>query len=246
MPTEQLPAVRRTERWRIGLFATAITLVTVAGVGLVVLSPGLPLFNKYSQDTAHNSPQCQACITRITNMHSTEHDAAASEQDGCRQIEQNCAGRCGTADPKRCQHNCKLDEYKCLHDALDRHHVDLIHDHHECHQPCHGLSNECQQCLDDVHTMREQSHAAYEGHVANCDGKLGSCFVGCSKNDKRCRIDCEGADKECRSAAQADRTHLGIRAMVDDHHKCKAVCEMSQSGMSVGYTSPLYSHQYNR
>jgi hypothetical protein len=53
---------------------------------------------------------------------------------------------------------------------------------------------------------------------------------------------CDDADKECRVAAQAERSHLGIRAMVNDHHKCKAVCEMSQSGMSVGYSSPLSSY----
>jgi hypothetical protein len=106
MPAEQLPTIQRTVRWRVGLFATAVTLATVAGVGLVVLTgagSGLPLFNRYSQDDPQHSAPCQACLTRIANMHDTEHDAQSSEQDGCRQIEQNCADRCGTSDPRECQ-----------------------------------------------------------------------------------------------------------------------------------------------
>jgi hypothetical protein len=41
---------------------------------------------------------------------------------------------------------------------------------------------------------------------------------------------CDNADRECRrSARERDRSHLGIAAMVDDHHHCKALCEVTRA-----------------
>lgn len=95
--------------------------------------------------------------------------------------------------PARACARCKLDEYKCSHDATDSHRDHLgasghTRDQHECHAPCGGLSAECQSCIDDVHYMREQGRAQLAIDLGACDARLGSCFTSCEKNDKRCKL----------------------------------------------------------
>jgi len=63
-------------------------------------------------------------------------------------------------------------------------------DRHECHQPCSGISNECQACIDDMHAQRTANRAALEADTAKCEAQLEGCYSACEKNDKRCKLAC--------------------------------------------------------
>lgn len=131
-----------------------------------------------------------------------------------------------TARAPLARRRCHLVKYKCSHDAIDRHkgHLGVSgsrEDHHECHSTCHGLSAQCQLCLDELHDVRERERDMLAEDTDKCNNQLLACYTGCEKNDKGCRISCAPALAPARpvarvlrawSRAHADRLPAAARA----------------------------------
>lgn len=76
-----------------------------------------------------------------------------------------------------------------------------------------------------VRSVRASAHGRAAHSLTRRDSFAITRSVACP-----CRR-CDDDNSRCRAnARETDRVHLGIRAMVDDHHHCKAICEVSMSG----------------
>jgi len=181
------------------------------------------------QEDPKHSEECVTCIDRIHQIRANERNAKSQEHESCREAERACEESCD--DDQHCQRECKLDEHKCKADSADRHadHLTLrgmVHDHHQCHQACHGLSDECQSCIDNVHALRHQHREALAREKDECDNEQEHCYETCEENDKKCKLSCKDAAAECHDQSKArHREHLTLHGMVEDHHKCKAICD---------------------
>mmetsp|Transcript_25933 Transcript_25933/g.86921 ORF Transcript_25933/g.86921 Transcript_25933/m.86921 type:complete len:237 (+) Transcript_25933:52-762(+) len=213
----------------------------LAGAGLVLVAVGTACLLYTADPTAwaqlaqeedkpKDSPECLACLDEIHKTRANERDALTAEKEMCRNAERSCEDNCPETN-EDCFKQCKMAEHKCKADSADRHadHLTLhgmIQDHHTCREYCKGLSTECEQCIEEVHATRAQARSALDREGEDCADAEDTCYARCDENDKQCRQMCQHGFRDCRDRSkERHRPHLTLHGMIEDHHKCKAICE---------------------